>query len=256
MSSTPLSPRRILVTGGSRGIGRAIAERFARTGDQVLATGRDRQALADLARHAPPGTLQTVVADSGDRQAFATAVGPWLAAGGVDVVVANAGISRQTPAMGGDEAAWRDQLQVNLHGVWTTLRVTRPALHPGGRLILMGSDLSRMGASGFAGYAATKHALVGLMGALVPELRPLGITVNTVCPGWVETAMADESLAAMAAAHGLDPASLAEAERQAMPLGRFLQPTEIAELVHYLAGPPAAAITGQVLGIDAGTTPF
>jgi 3-hydroxybutyrate dehydrogenase len=253
-----ISPRRILVTGGSRGIGRAIAEHFAAHGDHLLITGRDSEALAHVQRAAPEGSITTAVADVADRRAFSLAVDDWLAAGGVDVVVANAGLSRQTRPDGGAEAdaAWMALIRTNLHGVWTTLRTCRPWLRPGGRIILMGSDLSRMGAAGFAGYAATKHALVGLMRALVVDLTPLGITVNTVCPGWVETDMARHSLDEMAGEWGLDVAELTAAERQAMPLGRFLQPGEVAALVHYLASPQAAAITGQTLGIDAGTTPF
>jgi NAD(P)-dependent dehydrogenase (short-subunit alcohol dehydrogenase family) len=253
-----VSTRRILITGGSRGIGRAIAGAFAAAGDAVLITGRDLQALRQTQAAAPAGSVTAVVADVADRPAFAAAVTPWLDAGGVDVVVANAGLSRQTPAEGDPTAddAWQALLQVNLHGVWTTLRVCRPWLRPGGRIVLMGSDLSRMGAAGFAGYAATKHALVGLMRALVVDLTPRGITVNTVCPGWVDTDMAQESLTEMADELGLGVDELAAAERSAMPLGRFLQPTEIAALVYYLCSPQAAAITGQTLGIDAGTTPF
>jgi NAD(P)-dependent dehydrogenase (short-subunit alcohol dehydrogenase family) len=258
MTHASPSPRRILVTGGSRGIGRAVADRFAASGDQVLITGRDAHTLAKAAASAPGGTIRTAVADVGDSRVFAAAVEPWLGEAGVDVVVANAGISRQTPIADGPagDAAWAEQLLVNLHGVWTTLRVARPWLRPSGRIVLMGSDLSRMGAAGFASYAATKHALIGLMRSLVIDLTPQGITVNTVCPGWVETDMARESLAEMGAGLGLSGTELADAERDAMPLGRFLQPGEIAGLVHYLAGPQAAAITGQVLGIDAGTTPF
>jgi 3-hydroxybutyrate dehydrogenase len=255
MTIPPPSPRRILVTGGARGIGRAVAERFAAAGEQVLVTGRDAGTLARFQAACPPGTVTTAVADVCDRAAPA-ALTPWLAESGVDVVVANAGISRQTPAAGGTDQAWRDLLQVNLHGVWATLRLARPWLRPGGRVILMGSDLSRMGAAGFAGYAATKHALVGLMGALLPDLAPLGITINTVAPGWVETDMAGESLAELAATHGLDAADLAAAEAGAMPLGRFLQPDEVAALVVYLAGPQGSAITGRILGIDAGSTTF
>jgi 3-hydroxybutyrate dehydrogenase len=255
MTLSPPSPRRIFVTGGSRGIGRAVAERFAAAGEQILVTGRDATTLAQCQAACTPGTVTTAVTDVSDRAAQASLI-PWLAKSGVDVVVANAGISRQTPATGGTDQAWRDLLQVNLHGVWATLRLARPWLRQGGRIILMGSDLSRMGAAGFAGYAATKHALLGLMGALVPDLSPKGITINTIAPGWVETDMAGESLAELAEAHGLDAADLAAAEAEAMPLGRFLQADEVAALVVYLAGPQAAAITGQILGIDAGSTTF
>lgn len=254
-------PLRVLVTGGSRGIGRAVALSLTREGAQTLALGRDPTALQAVteASRGFAGRLLTARAEATDAPAIEAAIAAAFGNGaGLDAVVVNAGISRQTPIDGAEatDEDWLAQIETNLTGAWVTLRTALPHLVPGGRIVLVASDLGRMGASGFAGYAASKHGMVGLMRALALELAPRRIAVNAVCPGWVDTAMAAESFQAMATELGLSAELVKEAETEALPLQRLVQPTEVAALVRFLIGPAAAAITGQAYGLDAGTTPF
>lgn len=254
-------PFRVLVTGGSRGIGRAIVSALARTGAHALALGRDPDALQAVVEAGRDlhGRVSAARAEATDAQALVAALdeafGP---ASPLDAVVVNAGISRQTPIDGPEavDEAWLAQIETNLTGAWATVRATLPRLTPGGRIVLVASDLGRMGATGFAGYAASKHGMVGMMRALALELAPRGITVNAVCPGWVDTAMAAESFEAMAAELGLSAEIIKAAEAEALPLQRLVQPDEVAALVQFFLSPAAAAITGQAYGLDAGTTPF
>lgn len=252
--------RRILITGGSRGIGKAIALAFAAEGDRVAVTGRDAEALAAVAGEAEalPGAVHTWVCDVADRQAVGATVAAAVdALGGLDVVVNNAGISRLTPIDGGPEtdAVWHSVLATNLHGAFWVSRAAVPRLSDGGRLIMISSALGRVGAPGYAAYCASKHGLIGLVRCLALELAPRGITVNAVAPGGVETDLFEGELTEQAEQTGLPASSLRQAAQDKAPLGRFVTKAEVAALVRYLADPAADAITAQVFGIDAGLTP-
>lgn len=252
--------RRILVTGGNRGIGRAIALGFAAAGDAVAVTGRDEAALTATATAAAdlPGSLHTWRLDVADRQAVYNAVPRAVEAlGGLDVVVSNAGVSRRTPVDGGSEvdAIWQEVLATNLDGTWWLLRAAVPHLADGGRIMVMSSALGRAGYPGYAAYCASKHALIGLVRCLALELAPRRITVNAIAPGAVETDLLAAEFGEKAGDSGRTADELRQEALDRAPLGRFILAEEVAEMALYLASPAAEAVTAQVFGIDAGLTP-
>ncbi|MCB9523192.1 MAG: SDR family oxidoreductase [Myxococcales bacterium] len=224
------------VTGAAGGIGRATVARLRADGYHVLAVGRT---LATL----PTGPGVTpVVADVTDPEGLAAALAPWPA---LAVVVANAG--RCATAEVADAAApavWREVLSVNLDGAFHTARVAAPRLGPGGRFVAISSGLGKGGRAGYTAYGAAKHGVIGLVRSLALEWAPRQITVNAVCPGWVRTAMSAADLAH----HGWTEAQAAAD----IPLGRFVEPAEVAALVGFLASPRAAMITGQAYNIGGG----
>jgi NAD(P)-dependent dehydrogenase (short-subunit alcohol dehydrogenase family) len=173
--------------------------------------------------------------------------------GGIDVVVASAGIVRQS-RLGDDDAAtvWREVLSVNLDGVFNTLRAAEPHLNHGGRVVVVSSGLGKLGRSGFGAYAASKHGVIGLARCLARELAARQITVNAVCPGWVDTEMARSDLARFALDQQRSPAEIEAEVTARIPLGRFVHPGEVARLVGWLASGDAAAITGQAFNISGG----
>jgi NAD(P)-dependent dehydrogenase (short-subunit alcohol dehydrogenase family) len=170
----------------------------------------------------------------------------------LDVLVNNAGIGGGLPLHKTDTASWRRILDTN---IWGTFLVTRQAvalLADGGRVVNVSSVLGRFGVPGYTAYCASKHAVIGFTRALALELVDRRITVNAICPGWVDTDMAAQGMQAGAGVMGV---SVEEFRRQAIggvPIKRIIQPDEIAALVKFLASPQAAAITGQTYNICGG----
>jgi len=233
--------RVVLVTGGNRGIGLACARRFAAEGDTVVVTYRsDPPPDAD-------GPNPTMTAFSCDvthpDDVAATFSRIEEVHGPVEVLVANAGITRDTLLLRMDEDAWHDVIDTNLTGVY---RVVRRALGPmvrarRGRIVLVSSVVAFVGSPGQVNYAAAKAGLVGLARSVAREVASRGITANVVAPGIVETDMI---------------AALGEQRREQLqsmvPLGRSATPAEIAGAVRFLASEDAAYITGAVLAVDGG----
>ncbi|MBC7544321.1 MAG: SDR family oxidoreductase, partial [Candidatus Sericytochromatia bacterium] len=199
--------RRVIVTGGSGGIGRAIASAFVIAGDQVIITGRSPDRLHDAAaalRHGP-GTVHPLISDLTEPTAAATMVADGVALlGGFDVIVNNAGIAPISPLLGGPEAdeAWEAALATNLTGPWRTIRAALPHLAGGGRIINIGALTGRIGATHYGAFCASKHGLIGLTRSLALDLAPRRITVNAVAPGWVDSALAEQTFEALAAHTG------------------------------------------------------
>ncbi len=250
--------RTALVTGAGDGIGRATAARLARDGMHVVAAGRTAatlQALVDEVRRGG-GVASAVKADVADPAALRAALAEWEALTGsatVDVVVANAGTCGRARLDDPDaDAVWRDVLGTNLDGAWHTLRAVEPRLAAGGRVVLVSSGLGHRGRAGYAAYGASKHGVLGLVRALAPEMAPRGVTVNAVCPGWVDTAMAARDLVRTARERGTSVEIERAAAVAAIPIGRFVAPGEVAELIAFLASEAAAAITGQAYNVSGG----
>ena len=222
--------RVVVVTAGAKGIGKAVAERFA--GDQVHAPGHD----------------ELDVTDEGQVTEFFERLGR------VDVLVNNAGIASGAPLARTTLDDWRAHLDVNATGAFLCTRAVVGGMieRGNGRIVTVASTAGLAGARYTAAYAASKHAAVGLMRATAAELAGTGVTANAVCPAWVNTDMTRRTIANVVEKTGRT-AGEAEAELEAMtPLGRLLEPDEVAAAVVFLASPEAAAINGQTLVLDGG----
>ena len=234
--------RLVVVTGGGRGIGRATAERFAALGDRVVAVGRHAAA---------PEGVDCRVCDITDEEA----VGALFAdLGTVDVLVNNAGTADSAPLHRTTLATWRRLLEVNATGAFLCTRAVIGGMRERGkgRIVTVASTAGRVGVPYTAAYTASKHAAVGLMRAAAAELAGSGVTANAVCPTFVDTDMTRESVARIAERTGRSPSEGAAALAAASPLGRLLEPGEVAAAVVWLASEEAAAINGQTVVLDGG----
>jgi NAD(P)-dependent dehydrogenase (short-subunit alcohol dehydrogenase family) len=220
----------VVVTGGAKGIGKAVAERFS--ADDVLAPGHDELDV----------TNEEQVAEFFERL------------GSVDVLVNNAGVAAGAPLARTTLDDWRAHLDVNATGVFLCTRAVLGGMisRGDGRIVTVASVAGLAGARYTAAYAASKHAAIGLMRATAAEVAGTGVTANAVCPAWVRTDMTRRTVENIVAKTGRT-AEEAEAELNAMtPLGRLLEPEEVAGAVAFLASPEAAAINGQTLVLDGG----
>lgn len=248
-----------LVTGGSRGIGLAIASALA-PNHRVVLVGRRAQTLADAAqrvRAAGDPDVATIVADlhePADRAALLAALAERSEP--VTVLVNNAGIAHSAPLGRTDDAAWARSLALNLTAPFELARALVPGMveQGWGRIIDVVSTAALKGYRYTAAYSASKAGLLGLNRALAAELASKGVTVNAVCPGFTDTAIVEDAVRNIASTTGRsEPQARASLERFS-PLGRLVDPPEVAALVAYLASNAAGAITGQALAIDGGET--
>lgn len=247
-----------LVTGGGRGIGRAIALGLAARGAKVVVTGRDERALGETVGEIvyQGGAARHLAGDVRDRAHLEAAVARAEEVfGPLTVVVANAGQSGRVD-LGTDPDRARAILETNLVGAYHTVDVAAPRMKGPGRIVLVSSVLGKFGVPGYAAYCASKAGILGLARAAAHELGPRGITVNAVAPGWVDTDMASAGLAEIAAAAGRAVGDVKREACERFPLGRFLEPEEVAGLVCFLCSRAADGITGQALSICGGATAF
>ncbi len=224
--------RVVVVTGGTKGIGRAVTERFRAAGERVEAVGRETLDVTDE-----------------------TAVDAFFAnLGRVDVLVNNAGVAESAPFDRTTLDGWRAHLDVNATGAFLCTRaVVGGMLERGeGRIVTVASTAGRIGFRYSAAYVASKHAAVGLMRAVAAEVAGTGVTANAVCPTYVRTDMTRRSVARIVAATERSEQDAEAALASASPLGRLLEPDEVAFAVLFLAAPEAGAINGQTLVLDGG----
>jgi NAD(P)-dependent dehydrogenase (short-subunit alcohol dehydrogenase family) len=237
-------PRTVVVTGGARGIGRAVVQRFADAGDRVIALGRDPAALAAL-------DVETRVCDVTDEAAVASVFAGFDE---VDVLVNNAGIGESAALASTTLEAWSRHLEVNATGPFLCMRAVVPGMRTrgAGAIVTVASTAGRVGVPYTSAYSASKHAVVGLTRAVAGELAGTGVRVNAVCPTFVRTEMTERSIANIVARTGRSAEQAEAALAASSPLGRLLEPEEVADAIVFLASPAAAAITGQAVVIDGG----
>jgi NAD(P)-dependent dehydrogenase (short-subunit alcohol dehydrogenase family) len=244
-----------LVTGGGSGVGRAIALALAKTGVAVTICGRRQAALNEVAGEST--RVHGIAADVTDEAAMQSVHEQAEAARGpIDIVVANAGAAESGPAHRTTLADWQRTLDVNLTGAFLTVR---PALagmteRKRGRIVFVASTAGLKGYAYVAPYVAAKHGVVGLMRALAAETARAGVTVNAVCPGFVETDMLEESLRRIVATSGRSSEETRAKLKAFNPQGRFIQPEEVAAAVLWLCGGEAGSITGQAISVSGGET--
>jgi NAD(P)-dependent dehydrogenase (short-subunit alcohol dehydrogenase family) len=238
--------RTVLITGGNKGIGRACAERFAAAGNHVIVTGRDKAALDDVAAAHPD--IEPMAFDVTDEDAWAA-----LSAD-VDILVANAGIAESAPLHKTSLEQWRRIYEINATGVFLAARAVLPGMRERGfgRIVAVASVASHHGVRYASAYAASKHAVLGLIRSIAVEVAGSPITANSVCPGYVATEMTERSVARVASVTSLDEAGARSAIENMQPLGRLVEAGEVADAVMFLAGDGAGAINGQSIILDGG----
>lgn len=245
-----LQGKTVLVTGGGRGIGRAIATRFHTEGATVLVTGRSEASTRDVVLALGASALFVDFESRGSIEALVQALGDRP----IDVLVNNAGIAESAPLHRTTDAMFDRIFQVNVHGPFALTRALLPGMiaRGFGRVINVASNAGRAGYAYTSAYCASKHALVGLTRALAAEIAKTPVTVNAICPGWVRTDMSKGAIERIAAK---TQRGLAEAEQELVgmsPQRRMIEPDEVAHLAVSLAAPAARGIHGQSIVLDGG----
>lgn len=248
-----------LITGGGTGIGKAIALELAKNGAKVAVASRDRAHLDSAVAEFTSLGLEAMAVqmDISKKHDVARVVDEIVSRwGAIHILVNNAGRSGLSLINDPDDTKWYDIINTNLHGLYL---VTKSVLkhmpdHSGGRVINISSVLGKFGVPGYTAYCTTKHGMIGFTRALALEVVNRGITVNTICPGWVETGMAALGIAETAALQGITPEEFRAQAIAGVPIRRFIEAPEVAELVAYIASDAAKGITGQALNICGGQT--
>ena len=237
--------RTVVVTGGAKGIGRAVVHKFAALGDDVIALGRDEQALRRLE------DARTKVCDVTDEDAV---IETFDEIGSVDVLVNNAGIAESAPLAKTTLKSWAEHFDVNVTGPFLCMRAVVPGMRERGTgaIVTVASTAGRIGVPYTSAYTASKHGAVGLTRAVASELAGSGVRVNAVCPTFVRTDLTSRAIARIVETTGRSEAESEAALAKQSPLGRLLEPEEVADAVVFLASPASEAINGQALVIDGG----
>lgn len=242
-----------LVTGGGTGVGAAIALALAKEGAAVTISGRRKGPLAEVADQSD--LISAVAADVTDAASVAALFDEAKAKNGaVDIVVANAGAAESAPFGKVDEGHWQRMIDVNLTGVFLTLQAALADMQKQswGRMISVASTAGLKGYSYVAPYCAAKHGVVGLTKALALETAKTGITVNALCPGFVDTPLLDQSVQNIVEKTGRSPEEARKILASSNPQGRLIQPDEVAATTLWLCSEAAGSVTGQALSISGG----
>lgn len=252
-----LKGRVALVTGGGSGIGRGMALGLADQGVRVAVCGRRAELLEETVARIRErgGSAMGVPADVTKRdevdRLVASVANEWSQ---IDILVNNAGVSGRTPMDDPDDARWLNILDVNLTGSYFCSKVVLPHMKHPGRIINMSSVLGRFGVPGYAAYCTAKHGVLGFTKALALEVAERGITVNAICPTWVDTDMARQGIEETAAVIGMPAEDFRAMAVAAVPIKRMAEVEEVVALVIFLCQPEAASITGQVMNVCGGAT--
>ena len=239
-----------MVTGAARGSGRAIARRFANDGYAVAATSRNAASLSALADEmsASGAELFTIACDVTEREAVTRSVAQIeQRLGPIDVLVNNAGESASAPFVSMDDELWDRMLAVNLTGTYNCMRAVLPSMFARGRgrVINVASVAGKVGFAYTAAYVASKHGVLGLTRAVALEAATRGVTVNAICPGWMNTDMTARSVERIVEKTGRSADDARKTLARMNPQQRLIEPEEVAAIAAFLASPEAAGINGQ-----------
>lgn len=241
-----------LVTGGGTGIGAAVARRVAAEGGKVALVGRRPEPLKAVAEEIGASVFAADAADTASMKAAVTAAAEQL--GGIDILIANAGGHGVGPTVSMSDETWDLAVRLNLNTAFVSARESLPHLiRSKGNIVVLASIAGLFAGPDAVGYVTMKHGCIGLAKSLARDYGRFGVRTNTVCPGWVTTAMADEQMEVLVEKHKL--ASVAEAYAlvtKDVPLGRPASAEEVANAVCFLASGEAAMINGAILTVDGG----
>ena len=247
----------VLITGCSSGFGMLAALEFARRGDTVYATMRDTAKAGRLRREAEASgvSVEVLQLDVDDRESVQAAIAEVIRQSGkIDVLVNNAGIGKHGPVEDFDDDEVRSVFETNVFGVIRVTRAVMPHMRSegNGTIVNVGSIAGKVTAPFGGIYSASKHATLGLIRSAAAEVARRGVTVNAICPGYVDTPMTEAVLTRIEAQTGLTSAESRAALEKQSPQNRMFEPAEVADLCAYLASDAAHGITGQAINLDGG----
>lgn len=248
--TAPLTNRHALVTGGGTGIGAAIARALAGGGATVTITGRREAPLRETAGD----LMRWQVMDVTDEASVVAGIAKAAAHAPIDILIANAGIAETAPVHKLTLDHWRKVQAANVEGVMLTLREALPgmAARGWGRVVIVSSVAGLKGARYISAYAASKHAVIGLMRCAAEEVLTRGVTVNALCPGYVMTEIVAQNVERIMERSGMTREAAEATLAEANPFGRLIEPEEVAEAALWLCSPASGAVTGQAIPISGG----
>jgi 3-hydroxybutyrate dehydrogenase len=253
-----LDGRRALVTGGGRGIGRAVALRLARAGAFVAVAARTRAEVDAVVEEIRAGGGRSVAASANVGKADevrALFQNAREAMGGIDILVNGAGVASSGPLVKTDDETWHAAIETNLSGVFYTTREALPEMTSRGfgRIVNIASIAGKTGLPYLAAYVASKHGVLGLTKVAALECAAQGVTVNAICPGYVDTAMTEVGIARIVERTGISATDARRHLEDTSPQKRMVTADEVAALALYLCRDDARGITGQALNVDGGS---
>jgi NAD(P)-dependent dehydrogenase (short-subunit alcohol dehydrogenase family) len=259
-----LSDRTAFITGGGRGIGRAVALAFAREGARVFAVSRTpaevERVAAEIRAECGEASAAHAACDVADAQSVerAFAAAREFFGRGADVLVNNAGIAESTKFAETSDEFWQRHIAVNLSGTFYCMRAALPPMveRGWGRIINVASIAGKAGAPYIAAYSASKHGVLGLTRSVALEVATKGVTVNAVCPGYVDTDMTARAVENIEAKTGRSAAESLDAIKRMSPQNRLVTPEEVAAVALLLASEDGRGITGQAINVDGGAVLF
>ena len=250
MLNIDLKGKTAVITGASRGIGKAIAEVFAEAGASLILLSRNESQLSAISYQLSAKYFVLDVSNPEEVEKTFSKIDS------IDILINNAGVHFTSSIKDMDIEKWKELLEINLHGAMYCSKFALPKMlsKKWGRIINIASTSGKYGEAYSSAYSSSKFALIGLTQSLANEVAREGITVNAVCPGWTETAMAEGILHddTYARLSGISIDKLKEYSLEAVPIGRYVSPYEVACLTAFLANNHASAITGQAINICGG----
>jgi len=252
-----LHGKRVVITGGGSGIGEDIAVQLAKAGASVVVGARRIEKINAVAKaiNDSGGTAHSISVDVTDLQQVEQFIArSMLSLGGIDILINNAGIAQSAKFANHPDEVWHQTIAVNLTGVYYTTKAVVPTMleQKWGRIITVASVASKVGGKYIAAYNASKHGVLGLTRSLAIELSP-HITVNAICPGYVDTPMTDATIDNITSRTGISKEQAIAALVEKNPQGRLVQSEEITALALYLASDAASGINGQGINVDGGS---